>query len=93
MCSTAASCLVLQVMPYLLNTDQANLGGKICFIFFGLSLPMCAWLYLYFPEMKGRNYAEIQEMFSNRVPARKFKSYVCEVSAGGQTEKKLQDEA
>ncbi|KAL0766759.1 hypothetical protein CaCOL14_010330 [Colletotrichum acutatum] len=93
MCSTAASCLVLQVMPYLLNTDQANLGGKICFIFFGLSLPMCAWLYLYFPEMKGRNYAEIQEMFSNRVPARKFKSYVCEVSAGGQEEKKLQDEA
>ncbi|KXH57965.1 maltose permease [Colletotrichum salicis] len=93
MCSTAASCLVLQVMPYLLNTDQANLGGKICFIFFGLSLPMCAWLYLYFPEMKGRNYAEIQEMFSNRVPARKFKSYVCEVSAGGQEEKKLQDDA
>ncbi|KAF6803705.1 maltose permease [Colletotrichum sojae] len=93
MCSTAASCLVQQVMPYLINTDQANLGGKICFIFFGLSLPMCIWLYFYFPEMKGRNYAEIQEMFSNNVPARKFKTYVCEVSAGGQEEKKLQDDA
>ncbi|WYZ36065.1 hypothetical protein EsH8_X_000712 [Colletotrichum jinshuiense] len=93
MCSTAASCLVLQVMPYLLNTDQANLGGKVCFIFFGLSLPLCAWLYLYFPEMKGRNYAEIQEMFNNRVPARKFKAYVCEVGTEGEQVKKLQDEA
>ncbi|KAI8258704.1 General alpha-glucoside permease [Colletotrichum sp. SAR11_239] len=93
MCSTAASCLVQQVMPYLINTDQLNLGGKVCFIFFGLSLPMCVWLYFYFPEMKGRNYAEIQEMFSNNVPARKFKTYVCEVSAGGQAqEKKLQEE-
>ncbi|KAI8289162.1 hypothetical protein K4K60_009472 [Colletotrichum sp. SAR11_57] len=93
MCSTAASCLVQQVMPYLINTDQLNLGGKVCFIFFGLSLPMCVWLYFYFPEMKGRNYAEIQEMFSNNVPARKFKTYVCEASAGGQAqEKKLQEE-
>ena len=27
--------------------------------------------------MKGRNYAEIEEMFQNKVPARKFKTYVC----------------
>lgn len=31
MVATAASCLVLQVMPYLINTDQLNLGAKICF--------------------------------------------------------------
>ncbi|GKT50118.1 general alpha-glucoside permease [Colletotrichum spaethianum] len=93
MCSTAASCLVLQVLLYLLNTDQANLGGKIRFIFFGLSWPICAWLYYYFLEMKGRNYAEIQEMFNNRVPARKFKSHVCEVGIVCQGEKKLQEEA
>ncbi|KAM0278793.1 hypothetical protein ACHAQH_004984 [Verticillium albo-atrum] len=92
MCSTAASCVVFQVMPYLLNTDQANLGGKICFIFFGLSLPMCAFLYFYMPELKGRNYAEIQEMFNNKVPAREFKTHVCEVSfAGVVDEKKLRE--
>ncbi len=28
MAATAVSCLVLQVMPYLLNTDQLNMGGK-----------------------------------------------------------------
>ncbi|KAF5001208.1 hypothetical protein FDECE_11028 [Fusarium decemcellulare] len=79
MVSTAFSCLVTQVMPYLINTDQANLGGKISFVFFGLSVPMCVYLYFCLPELKGRNYAEVQEMFENRVPARKFKSYICEV--------------
>ncbi|KAL6407181.1 hypothetical protein AUP68_10008 [Ilyonectria robusta] len=29
--------------------------------------------------MKGRNYAEIQEMFDKRIPARQFKGYVCSV--------------
>ncbi|OHE99648.1 maltose permease [Colletotrichum orchidophilum] len=58
---------------------------------------MCVWLYFYFSEMKGRNYAEFQEKMGNRVPARKFKSYVCEVSTGGGRggrleKKKLQNE-
>lgn len=75
MVSTAASCVVSQVMPYLINTDQANLGGKVCFIFFGLSLPVCVWLWFYLPELKGRNYAEIQEMFNRNVPSRKFRDY------------------
>lgn len=83
MVATAASCLVLQVMPYLVNSDQANLGGKIAFVFFGTSLPMCAYLYFCMPELKGRNYAEVQEMFEKRVPARKFKTFVCESSLVG----------
>ncbi|KAL8303128.1 hypothetical protein RB597_005251 [Gaeumannomyces tritici] len=84
MVSTAASCLVLQVMPYLINSDQANLGGKIAFVFFGTSLPICAYLYFCLPELKGRNYAEVQEMFDKRLPTRQFKTYVCEGSAGGE---------
>ncbi|KAM5351206.1 hypothetical protein ACJ41O_003929 [Fusarium nematophilum] len=77
MAATAVSCLVLQVMPYLINSDELNLGGKICFIFFAFSVPMCVYLYFCLPEMKGRNYAEIQEMFDKNVPARKFKTYEC----------------
>jgi hypothetical protein len=38
---------------------------------------MCVYLYFCLPEMKGRNYAEIQEMFDKKVPARKFKTYAC----------------
>ncbi|KAM5373899.1 hypothetical protein ACJZ2D_006728 [Fusarium nematophilum] len=85
MVSTAVSCMWTQVMPYLINTDQANLGGKICFVFFGFSVPMCVYLYFCLPELKGRNYAEVQEMFENRVPAKKFKTYVCEVGLANET--------
>jgi hypothetical protein len=76
MTSTAISCLITQVMPYLLNTDKANLGGKISFVFFATSLPMCVYLFFCLPELKGRNYAEVQEMFESKVPARQFKKHV-----------------
>lgn len=35
------------------------------------------WVYFYYPEIKGRTLAELDEMFENRVPAREFKGYVC----------------
>lgn len=28
MSATAVSCLVLQVMPYMINSDELNMGGK-----------------------------------------------------------------
>lgn len=77
MSATAVSCAVLQALPYMINTDKANLGGKVCFVFFGPSVPMCLYLYFCLPEMKGRNYVELEEMFQNNVPARQFKNYVC----------------
>ncbi|KAH7126081.1 maltose permease [Dactylonectria macrodidyma] len=89
MCSTAASCLVTQVLPYLLNTDKANIGGKIAFIFFGLSLPVLVYLYFCLPELKGRNYAEVQEMFENKVPARQFKKYKCDSALLEQSDKRV----
>lgn len=68
-------------MPYLINPDEANLGGKIAFVFFTPSVPMCIYLFYSLPEMKGRTYLEIQEMFTNGVPARKFKTYQCRTTA------------
>lgn len=81
MISTAISTVIIQVTPFLINTDHANLGAKICFIFFALSLPTCIVLHFYLPELKGRNYAECQEMFARKVPARQFKTFVCETSS------------
>lgn len=39
---------------------------------------MCVYLYFCLPEMKGRNYLELQEMFQKGVPAGKFKTYKCD---------------
>lgn len=73
--NTAFGTMFVMVLPLLINPGNANLGGKVAFIFFGPSA-LCA-LYLWFdlPEMKGRSYLELEEMFNKKVPARKFKGY------------------
>ncbi len=35
------------------------------------------WVWLYLPELKNRTLQEIDEMFEARLPARKFRTYVC----------------
>ncbi|KAH6897469.1 maltose permease [Thelonectria olida] len=75
MANTSASTLVGMVLPYLINPSQANLGGKVAFVFFGTSLPFAVYFYFCLPEMKGRSYLELEEMFQKRVPARQFENY------------------
>lgn len=75
MANTAAACLVTQITPILINPGNANLGGKVAFVFFGPSVCFSIYLYFCFPEMKGRSYLELGDMFQKGVPARKFKSY------------------
>ncbi|KAJ5703543.1 hypothetical protein N7493_011468 [Penicillium malachiteum] len=92
MSATAFSCAVLQILPYLINTDEVNMGGKVCFVFFGLSVPMCVYLYFYIPGLKGRTVAEIQELFQANVPARKFKGYVCQNQVQIEEDKAIMEE-
>jgi len=62
-------------IPYAINPDQGNLRGKLAFVFFGVSLPCLAWLFLALPETKGRTFEELDIMFQRRVPAKRFASY------------------
>lgn len=64
-------------LPYLFNPNEANLGAKCAFIFGALSIICCVYFYYYHPETKGRSLAELDEMFAQRVPARKFATYQC----------------
>ncbi|KAK1727034.1 maltose permease [Colletotrichum acutatum] len=79
MSNTAAACLVTQLMPFLINPSNANLGGKVAFVFFGPSLLCSIYLYFCFPEMKGRSYLELENMFQKRLPTREFKNYRSEI--------------
>ncbi|KAJ0304906.1 hypothetical protein COL516b_005687 [Colletotrichum fioriniae] len=79
MSNTAAACLVTQLMPFLINPSNANLGGKVAFVFFGPSLLCSIYLYFCFPEMKGRSYLELENMFQKRLPTREFKNYHSEI--------------
>jgi MFS transporter, SP family, sugar:H+ symporter len=44
-------------------------------------VPSCliaaVWVFFFLPEVKGRSLEEIDEMFEQRLPARKFRKYVC----------------
>ncbi|KAM6513106.1 hypothetical protein FALCPG4_015579 [Fusarium falciforme] len=52
-----------------------NLGGKVGFIFGGLSSIASIICVFYIPELKQRTYQEIDVMFFRRVPLRKMGSY------------------
>lgn len=77
--ATAAQALVGIIMtvaiPYLINPDEANLGGKLGFFFGGLSIPCLIWWFFRVPEMKGRTYEELDIMFELGVKTRQFKGY------------------
>ncbi|CUM49370.1 unnamed protein product [Debaryomyces fabryi] len=63
------------VLPYIFNPDEGNLGASTMFIFAGFSLLF--WVYFYFcvPETANRTLEEVDEMYFNKVPLRKFGNY------------------
>jgi hypothetical protein len=63
-------------IPYMVNPDQANLKGKVGFVFGGLAAIATVGSFFYIPELKGRTFAEIDTMFFNRVPPRMMGKYV-----------------
>lgn len=75
------------VLPYLFNPDKANLGARVAFIFGGLAVLSMVFLWFCLPETANRTYEELDEMFINKVPARKFKGYKPDVQANGEAVK------
>ncbi|CDK26248.1 unnamed protein product [Kuraishia capsulata CBS 1993] len=71
------------VLPYIFNPDQANLGPKTMFIFAGISTLFTIYVYYFQTETANRSFEEIDEMYNNKVPFRKFKGYQTEISKVG----------
>jgi hypothetical protein len=67
--------LVSYINPFVQN-EPGNLGGKVGFIYGSFSLISIPFVYFFVPELKGRSLEELDELFNNHVPARKFSSYV-----------------
>ena len=60
--------------PYMLNPTAWNWGPKSGYLWFGTGMLGLIWSYFRLPEPKGRSYGELDILFEDRVPARKFKS-------------------
>jgi SP family general alpha glucoside:H+ symporter-like MFS transporter len=63
-------------LPYLINPGEGNARGKTDFLFGGISLFTMVWCWFRLPETKHRTVEEIDYMFEEKVPTRKFKGFV-----------------
>ena len=58
-------------VPYLYNSDAADLGGKVGFIFLGLSALGVLITWFLVPELKGLTAVDIDRVFEKNVPVRR----------------------
>lgn len=63
--------------PYFINPQSLNWGPRYGYIWFPSCVVAALWVFFFLPETKGRTLEEIDEMFEARLPARKFRGYVC----------------
>lgn len=68
--------VVANVMqPYFMNPLQWNLKGYTGFIWGSTCFLTLVWAYIRLPETKGKTFEELDMMFAQRVPAKKFATY------------------
>ncbi|KAH9231592.1 hypothetical protein K456DRAFT_1840614 [Colletotrichum gloeosporioides 23] len=75
-CQQLTALLLSSVFPFFINPDQLNWGGKVMFLFVGAEVFILALLFWFQPETKNRTYQDIDFLYANRVPPRKFANYV-----------------
>lgn len=73
--------VVSQLTPRMVSPIDWNWGSKAGFFYGGTALLVGIWAFFRLPETGGFSYAELEILFANRVPARKF------------TETRIHDEA
>ena len=74
-----ANILNAVITPYCINPTEGNFKGKAGFLAGGLSSLCIVWAFFRLPECKNRTYAELDLLFEQGVPARKFASYEIDV--------------
>ncbi|SPJ74523.1 related to monosaccharide transporter [Fusarium torulosum] len=67
--------LITFTAPYFINPSALNWGPRYGYIWFPSCMVCVVWVYFYLPEVKGRTLEEIDSMFNERLPARKFGAY------------------
>ena len=69
-----AGILINVIQPRMLNPDAWDLGAKSAYVWMGTGSLFLVWTIFRLPEPKGRTYGELDILFEDRVPARKFKT-------------------
>ncbi|KAK9233808.1 putative general alpha-glucoside permease [Lipomyces kononenkoae] len=71
--SNAVWGLIMQfTVPYMINPDAGNLGGKVGFIFLGTGLVAAVGGWFLYPETKGIPFEILDELYTSKVAPRHF---------------------
>ncbi|OXB36203.1 MFS transporter, SP family, general alpha glucoside:H+ symporter [Cryptococcus neoformans] len=70
------------IMPYFLNSGKLNWGAKTGLFWGGFASLCFIWTFFRLPEAKDRTYGELDVLFENKIPARKFASTVVDQFVG-----------
>ncbi|EMT71214.1 Alpha-glucosides permease MPH2 [Fusarium odoratissimum] len=81
--------LITFTAPYFINPVALNWGPRYGYIWFPSCIISAVWVYFYLPEVKGRALEEIDAMFNEKLPARKFRGYKVQGPGVGETVGKL----
>ncbi|RKF80022.1 Alpha-glucosides permease MPH2 [Golovinomyces cichoracearum] len=71
-----AGILNFIIVPYMLNPNALNWGGRSGFFWAALCSTFILWTYFRLPEPKDRSYADLDELFERKISARKFSKTV-----------------
>ncbi|GLI74752.1 hypothetical protein PoHVEF18_003000 [Penicillium ochrochloron] len=62
-------------IPYLLDDQYAGLHSRVGFIFGSIAVCACVFVYFYVPDCQGKSLEEVDRLFHEGAPVRKFRDY------------------
>ncbi|KAH7085266.1 general substrate transporter [Paraphoma chrysanthemicola] len=72
--------LIMQfTVPYMINPDAGNLGGKVGFIFLATAIFAAVGGWYLYPETKGLSFEMMDELYSQHIQPRHFKTKAEEI--------------
>ncbi|CUM64701.1 uncharacterized protein PRCAT00002310001 [Priceomyces carsonii] len=78
-----AGIVVQVITPYMLNPTAWNWKAKSGFLWAGFCIIGAVWSFFELPETKGRTFAELDILFKNNTPTRRFKTTEVDVFDSG----------
>jgi SP family general alpha glucoside:H+ symporter-like MFS transporter len=82
-----------QLTPRMVSRTAWNWSAKSGFFFLGCNVLITIWAYFRMPETGGFSFAELEILFANKVPARKFTQVeIHDEAAAGNTKFEEADE-
>ncbi|WVR05517.1 hypothetical protein IAU60_002535 [Kwoniella sp. DSM 27419] len=78
-CSSITGIVMVVIVPYLINVNNANWGLKTCFFFVGIGAPFVLGGWFILPETARRSPAELDELYESGVKPWRFRSTVTKI--------------